>query len=83
MKPNDLQKPRNTFLMKIGIPSQVTLIVDSPTNTHFFPRESTVLIFCVEFWLSHLTHDLSQAEKKITDKMTTIYTQNDNFNHFE
>ena len=26
-----------------------------------------VLIFCVEFWkLSHLTCDLSQAEKKIT-----------------
>ena len=55
MKPNDLQKPTNTFLMKIGIPSQVTLIVDSPTNTHFFPRESTVLILCVEFRkLSHL-----------------------------
>ena len=50
-----------------------------------------VLIFCVEFWeLSHLTHDLSQAENEITgvtncasDKMTTIFTQNDNFGHFE
>ena len=50
-----------------------------------------VLIFCVEFReLSHLTRDLSRAEKKIidvtswsTDKMTTIFTQNDNFNHFE
>jgi hypothetical protein len=29
--------------------------------------QARVLIFCVEFWeLSHLTHDLSQAEKKIT-----------------
>ena len=28
---------------------------------------SKVLIFCVEFWeMSHLTHDLSHAEKKIT-----------------
>ena len=50
-----------------------------------------VLIFCVEFWeLSHLTCDLSQAEKKITvvtswatDKITCIFTQNDNFDHFE
>ena len=50
-----------------------------------------VLIFCVEFLeLSHLTHGLSQAEKKVTvvtswatDKMTTIFTQNDNFAHFE
>ena len=50
-----------------------------------------VLIFCVEFReLSHLTRDFSQAEKKITvvtswatDKMTTIFTQNDNFDHFE
>ena len=50
-----------------------------------------VLIFCVEFReLFHLTRDLSQAEKKITagtsratDKMTTIFTQNDNFDHFE
>ena len=26
-----------------------------------------ILIFCVEFWeLSHLTSDLSQAEKKLT-----------------
>ena len=40
--------------------------------------------------LSHLTHDLSQAEKKITvvtswatDKMTTIFAQNDNVDHFE
>jgi hypothetical protein len=40
--------------------------------------------------LSLLSHDLSQAEKKITavaswatDKMTTIFTQNDNFDHFE
>ena len=52
---------------------------------------SQVLIFCVEFLeLSHLRRDLSQAEKKITvfirwatDKMTTISTQNDNFDHFE
>ena len=50
-----------------------------------------VIIFCVEFReLSHLTYDLSQAEKKITavtswatDKMTTIFTQNDNFDYFE
>ena len=50
-----------------------------------------VLIFWVDFWeLSHLTRDLSQTEKKITvvtswatDKMTTIFSQNDNFNHFE
>ena len=52
---------------------------------------SQVLIFCVEFLeLSYLTRDLSQAEKKITvftswatDKMTTIFTQNYNFDHFE
>ena len=50
-----------------------------------------VLYFCVDFReLSHLTRDLSQAEKKINcvtcwtcDKMTTIFTPNDNFNHFE
>ena len=50
-----------------------------------------VLIFCVEFLeLSQLIHDLSQTEKKIavvtswaTDKMSTIFTQNDNFDHFE
>ena len=49
-----------------------------------------VLIFCIEFLkLSHLTHDLSQAKKKITvtswatDKMKTIFTQNENFDHFE
>ena len=48
-----------------------------------------VLIFCVEFWeLSYLTRDLSQAEKKIdvvtscaTDKVSTIFTQNDNFDN--
>ena len=40
--------------------------------------------------MSHLKRDLSQAEKKVTvvtswatDKMTTILTQNDNFDHFE
>ena len=40
--------------------------------------------------LSHWTRDLSQAEKKITvvtswatDQMTTIFTQNDNLDHFE
>jgi hypothetical protein len=40
--------------------------------------------------LAHESHDLSQAEKKITvvkscatDKMTTFFAQNDNFNHFE
>ena len=40
--------------------------------------------------LAHLTHDLSQAEKKITvltnwvtDKMTNIFAQNDNFDNFE
>ena len=50
-----------------------------------------VLIFCVEFWeLFHITRDSSQAEKKITvitslttDKLTTIFTQNDNFDNFE
>ena len=46
-----------------------------------------VLILSVEFWeLSHLTLDLSEAEKKITEQMTkmaTIFTQNDNFDHFE
>lgn len=48
------------------------------------------LIFCVEcLELSHFTHDLFQADKKITvvtswatDKMKTIFTQNDNLNHF-
>ena len=54
------------------------------TFTHALISDSKVLIFCVEFReLSHLTRDLSQAEKKITvltswatDKMTTS-------NHFE
>ena len=54
-------------------------------------KQFEVLIFCVELRkLSHLTRDLSPAEKKITvvasratDKMTTIFTQNDNFDHFE
>ena len=48
-----------------------------------------VLMFCVEFReLSHLTRDLSQAEKKITvftswitDKMTLVFTQNNNIDH--
>ena len=48
-----------------------------------------VLILCDEFQeLSHLTRDLSQAEKKIdvvtscaTDKVSTIFTQNDNFDN--
>ena len=51
----------------------------------------TLLGFCVGLWeLSHLTPDLSQAEMKITvvtswaiDKMTIIFTQNHNFDHFE
>ena len=55
--------------------------VSKITKIHIF--QSKVLIFCVEFWeLSHLTRDLSQAEKKITvvtslatDKMTSIFTQ--------
>ena len=55
----------------------------------FFWDLPVVLIFCVEFQeLSHLTRDLSQAEKKLTavtswatDKMTTIFTQFDNFYH--
>ena len=50
-----------------------------------------VLIFCVEFReLSHLTCDLSQAEKKINvvtswaNALNDIcFTQNDNCNHFE
>ena len=50
-----------------------------------------VLFFCVDIWeLFYLTRDLSQAQKKITagtsratDKMTTIFTQNDNFDDFE
>ena len=55
--------------------------------TDFLNIKYLVLIFCVEFWeLSHLTHNLSQAEKKksvvtswATDKITTIFTQNGNF----
>ena len=46
----------------------------------FVLQATWVLIFCVEFWeLSHLTHDLSQAEKKMNvvkaeqvHKMTSI-----------
>ena len=55
----------------------------------FVTRASKILYFCVGFQeLSHLTRDLSQAEKKITiviatDKMTTIFTQNANFDNFE
>ena len=57
---------------------------------HFYEL-TTVLYFCGGFQeLSHLTPDLSQAEKKInvvtsraTDKMATIVTQNYNFDHFE
>ena len=53
------------------------------------PPLTLVLYIFVGFWLlAHLTRDLFQAEKKITavtswatDKMTTIFTQNDN--HFE
>jgi hypothetical protein len=56
-----------------------------------YNHENEVLIFCVEFWeLSHLARDLSQVQKKITvvkswatDKMTAIFTQHDNFDHFE
>ena len=51
---------------------------------------SKILYFCIGFReLSHSTRDLFQAEKKInvvtswaSDKMTTIFNQNDNFNHF-
>ena len=50
-----------------------------------------VLIFCVVFQeFFHVARDLSQAKKKITvvagqasDNMTTIFTQNDNFDHLE
>ena len=70
----------------------ITLIVSSeeifPPESWFFFHgfavsyqclENMVLYFCVSLWeLSHLTHDLSQAEKEInvvtswaTDKMTT------------
>ena len=63
------------------------------TMVHFswnFPL-TMVLIFCFEFWeLSHFERDLSQAERRTTivtswatDKMTTIFPQNDNFDHFE
>jgi hypothetical protein len=39
-----------------------------------------VLMFSVEFWeLSHLTHDLSQAEKKINVVMSLADAQNDIF----
>ena len=49
-----------------------------------------VLIFCFEFQeLPYLTLDFAQAGKKklllqaeATDKMTSIFSQNDNFNHF-
>ena len=44
--PNDLQKPKHTFLMKIGIPSQVTLIVP---RTHISSLENlhlSVLLVC-------------------------------------
>ena len=50
---------------------------------------SMFLIFCVEFRVfSHLTRDLSQAKINVvtswaTDKITTVFTQNDNFDHFE
>ena len=53
---------------------------------HSNPR---VLYICAGFGLlAHLTGDLSQAEKETTDltswatdKMTIIFTQNDNFFH--
>ena len=53
--------------------NQVFYMVVSFENKNF-----TVLYICVGFWLlAHLTLDLSQAEK-----MTTIFTENDNFNNF-
>ena len=63
------------------------MMQQSPILSKSYHQGSEVLIFCVEFWeLSHLTLDLSEAEKKITEQMTkmaTIFTQNDNFVHFE
>ena len=77
-----------SFFAKFRTKCVLKLLSKIPTNT---PQVIHVLIFCVEFReLSHLTRDLSQAEKKITvvtswgtDKMTTSFTQNDNFDHFE
>ena len=76
---------KHTFIKKGG---KKCLRVQAVHQTRLLLQ---VLIFCVEFReLSHLTRDLCQAEKKITvviswatDKITTIFTQNDNFDHFE
>ena len=65
-------------------------------SIHCWPSRKTTAgnffqVLCVGFWvLTHLTRDLSQAGKKITiitcwatDKMRTIFTQNDTFDDFE
>ena len=70
----------------------VTMGQKSRTFVHFTWISAATRVFYVCFsfcLLAHLIHDLSQVEKKpvvtnwVTGKLTTIFTQNDNFNNFE
>ena len=87
---NDPKLSRNTFLNHSFLFPHINDVNTSPWPWMCL-LVVQVLYFCVGFWeLSHLTRDLSQAEKKITvvtrqatDKMTIIFTQNNNFDHFE
>ena len=84
----------NSIYIIYGIKKPTNLLpytCNRQKSCNIFLSCTWVLIFCLEFReLSHLTRDLSQAEMKITvvkswttDKMTTVFSQKDNFNHFE
>ena len=87
---NDPKLSRNTFPKPLFLFSLINDVNTSPWPWMCL-LVVQVIYFCVGFWeLSYLTLDLSQAEKKITvvaswatNKMTAIFTQNDNFDHFE
>ena len=60
------------FTSKYGIPNNIECLLYKVTK---------LLYICVSFWLlAHESRDLPQAETKvILYKMTTIFTQNDDF----
>ena len=88
------KKEEEKFLVRKKIGSIEDPIVSCfQVSEGLIKKMSSVLYICVGFWeLSHSTLDLSQAEKKINvvtsyatdaDKVTAIFIQNDNFDHFE
>ena len=86
-----IQKNIVDICLKMKCFKCIAIWVKKFPNRMLNSKLTKVLLFFVGFWeLSHFKRDLSRAEKKITvvtswatDKMTTMFSQNDNFHHFE